>query len=333
MKVLAFLLLFLVLMAGAAAWFVYVPFGPQAETFVEIPTGTGSSAIATRLERAGTIRSRYAFALYRRLRPGTLHAGEYRFDHPATLPEVYDRIRRGDVYTFAVTIPEGYNLYEIADAVQRAGLGTADAFFNAARHDTALIRDLSPDAPSLEGYLFPDTYRFNRHATPQQMLTAMVKRFRQAAAQLGLPPGPAGARIVTLASLIEKEVRVDSERPLVAGVFTNRLAKGIPLATDPTVVYAALREHRWRGVIHQSDLAFDSPWNTYRHPGLPPGPIASPGLAALRAAMHPAKTDFIYFVADAQGHSRFSVDLAQHNQQVQAYRQAQQAVQPATAAH
>ena len=325
MKVLASLLVILVLLAASAAWFVYAPFGPQVETFVEIPAGTGSSAIATRLERAGTIRSRYAFALYRRLHPGTLQAGEYRFDHAATLPEVYDRIRRGDVFTISLTIPEGYNLYEIADAVQRAGLGTADAFFNAARHNTALITDLSPDAPSLEGYLFPDTYRFSRHVTPQQMLATMVKRFRQVAAQTGLPADPASARIVTLASIIEKEVSVDSERPLVAGVFTNRLAKGIPLATDPTVVYAALREHRWHGVIHQSDLAFDSPWNTYRHPGLPPGPIASPGVAALRAALHPAQTDYLYFVADAQGHSRFSVDLEHHNQAVQAYRQARQA--------
>ena len=330
MKVLAFLLLLLVLVAGAAAWFVYAPFGPQAETFVEIPAGTGSSAIATRLQRAGTIRSRYAFALYRHLHPGTLQAGEYRFDHPASLPEVYDRIRRGDVYTLSLTIPEGYNVYDIAEAVEHAGLGTAPAFLAAATRDTALIADLSPAAPSLEGYLFPDTYRFSRHATPQQMLAAMVKRFRQAAAQVGLPPGTASARTVTLASIIEKEVRVDAERPLVAGVFTNRLAKGIPLATDPTVVYAALREHRWRGVIHQSDLAFESPWNTYRHPGLPPGPIASPGVAALRAALHPAQTDYLFFVADAQGHSRFSVDLAHHNQAVQAYRKAQQAAQPAT---
>src|SRR6202042_280843 len=176
----------------------------------------------------------------------------------------------------------------------------------------------SPD--SLEGYLFPDTYQFSRHATPLQMLTVMVRRFRQMSVQLGMNGDI--ARTVIMASLVEKEVSQGAERPLVAGVFVNRLAKNIPLATDPTVIYAALLEKRWRGTIYASDLQSPSPYNTYKRTGLPPGPICNPGVAALRAAMNPAKTNYLYFVSDAAGHTRFSVDLKQHAQQVQAYRQA-----------
>jgi UPF0755 protein len=229
------------------------------------------------------------------------------------------------VYTIALTVPEGYNIFDIAAAVEKAGLGTSERFLAAERSDTALIADLSPHPQSLEGFLFPDTYRFSRHATAQQMLATMVRRFRQEAAKLALPDGPEAARVVTLASLIEKEVKADSERPLVAGVFQNRMAAGMTLATDPTVIYAALLAGRWRGTIYKSDLESGSPYNTYRHKGLPPGPIANPGEAALKAAMHPAATDYLYFVADAQGHSRFSVDLREHSEQVQAYRTAEKA--------
>jgi len=235
---------------------------------------------------------------------------------------VYARIARGDVYTKAVTVPEGYNIFDIAEAVEQAGLASAAGFLAAEQRDTTLIDDLSPRAVSLEGFLFPDTYLFSRHATPDQMVAAMVKRFRQVAAQLGLTASPGISRTVTLASLIEKEVNVDEERPLVGGVFENRLAAGMPLATDPSVIYAARLNGRWRGTIYQSDLQFDSPYNTYRHAGLPPGPIANPGVAALKAAMHPAETNYLYFVADAQGHSQFSVDLKEHARQVQEYRKA-----------
>ena len=325
-----FLFLVICLVAGGAAgWFLLeVPYGPSAETFVDIPQGTGTAGIGARLEKAGVIRSRYGFDLWRRYQGGILKAGEYRFDHPAKVGEVYARIARGDVYTVAVTIPEGYNIFDIAQAVEKAGLGKATDFLAAERKNTALIADLSPNPQSLEGFLFPDTYRFSRHTTQQQMLQAMVKRFRQVAGPIVEPGGVAGApvdvsRVVTMASLVEKEVRVDAERPLVAGVFNNRLVKDMPLATDPTVIYAALLDNRWRGTIYKSDLESASPYNTYRHTGLPPGPIANPGVAALKAAMHPATTDYLYFVADAEGHSRFSVDLKEHSQQVQAYRDAE----------
>jgi UPF0755 protein len=236
------------------------------------------------------------------------------------MTEVYARLRHGDVYTVAFTIPEGYNIFDIAQAVEAAHLSSRAAFLAATRQHTELIATWSPHATSLEGFLFPATYRFSRRETPEQMLTAMVHRFRQAATQLGLANDVAST--VTMASLIEKEVSQDSERPLVAGVFVNRLAKNMPLQTDPAVVYAALLEDRFRGTIYRSDLQADSLYNTYKHTGLPPGPICNPGMAAFHAALHPKQTDYLYFVSDANGHTRFSTDIKAHNQQVDAYRKA-----------
>jgi UPF0755 protein len=238
---------------------------------------------------------------------------------------VYDRLRRGDVYYRVVTVPEGYNLFDIATAVEAAQLATRDDFLTAAHKDTALIADLDPTATSLEGYLYPDTYRFQRSDTPMTILHAMVKRFRQEATQIGLKGDV--HHTVTLASLVEKETPVASDRPLVASVMENRLRDNMPLMTDPTVIYAAMLENRYRGTIYQSDLQRDSAYNTYRHTGLPPGPICSPGAASLKAALHPAATDYLYFVADprASGHSLFAKTLEEHQRNVAAYRQAQRA--------
>jgi UPF0755 protein len=351
LKFLASLLLLALAVAALVAWAIYAPIGPvagtsdEAATYVDIAPGTGTKAIATQLEEAGVLRSRFAFDLLRVVKGGKLIAGEYRFNQPATAIQVYARMVRGDVYTIPVTIPEGYNIFEIAQAVETAGFGSHGAFLAAERSQTGLIADLSPNATSLEGYLFPDTYRFSRHATPEQMVGAMVKRFRLAAAQVGLIPNSAPgltsglasrdsiAHFVTLASLVEKEVSQDGERALVAGVFSNRLAEGIPLATDPSVIYAALLEGRYRGAIYASDLESASPYNTYRHAGLPPGPIANPGVAALKAALAPAHTDYLYFVADAEGHSRFSATLKEHTQQVQSYRRALHQTAPASVQH
>jgi UPF0755 protein len=333
LKFLGTVLLIALVVAALAAYQIYAPIGPAAGTsdadavYVDIAPGTGTQAIAAQLESAGVLRSRYAFELLRAIKRGKLIAGEYRFNQPAPAVEVYARMVRGDVYTIPVSIPEGYNIFEIAQAVANAGLASRDEFLTAERSQTALVADLDPNAPSLEGYLFPDTYRFPRHTTPGQMLAAMVKRFRQVASQLGVSRGEMQQTVI-LASLVEKEVNQDSERPLVAGVFTNRLAQNMPLATDPSVIYAALLDGRYRGTIYESDLQSPSPYNTYRHTGLPPGPIANPGVAALRAAIAPARTDYLYFVADAQGHSRFSATLEQHAQQVQSYRKAVHAAVP-----
>ena len=329
MKFLGTLLLLALIVLAIAGYVVYAPYGPSAETFVDIAPGTGSKAIATQLERNGIIRSRFGFDLLRLNKGGILKAGEYRFDHPVPMPEVYARLLRGDVYTRTLTIPEGYNIFDIAQAVETAGFSSRDAFLAAARQHTALIGEWTANSDSkpesLEGFLFPDTYHFSRHATPEQILTAMVHRFRQVSIQLGLTGDV--FRTVTMASLVEKEVSQDAERPLVAGVFVNRLAKGMPLATDPTVIYAALLENHWRGTIYASDLQSPSLYNTYKHTGLPPGPIANPGVAALKAAIAPAQTDYLYFVSDAAGHSRFSADLKEHAEQVQAYREAEKAHQ------
>jgi UPF0755 protein len=329
LKFLGTLLLLLLIGAAAAVFVVHTSYGPTTEAFVDIAPGTETPTIAAQLRRSGIIRSQYGFDLLRLVKgvkgnAGSLKAGEYRFDHPVPMAEVYARLVRGDVYVRTLVIPEGYNLFDIAQAVQSAGLGSGADFLAAARQHTELIASFTADGQhpdSLEGYLFPDTYHFSRHATPLQILTTMVRRFRQVTMQLQMTGDI--ARTVTMASLIEKEVSQDAERPLVAGVFVNRLAQGMPLATDPTVIYAALLDGRWRGTIYASDLQSLSPYNTYRHTGLPPGPICNPGIAALRAAISPTETHFLYFVSDAAGHSRFSASLKEHNEQVQAYRQAQ----------
>jgi UPF0755 protein len=318
-RLLKLIFLLLVLAAAAGAFLFLVPFGPRSETFVDIAPGTGTQGIAEQLQHAGILRSALELDALKLYRGGSLKAGEYRFDHPATPAEVYDRLRRGDVYTVALRIPEGYNIFDIAAAVQAAGLGSSAAFLAAEKQHTELIASWSPHAPSLEGFLFPDTYRFSRHATPLQILDVMVRRFSQVATRLRIAPADA-ERVVTLASLVEKEVHLDSERALVAGVFENRLRLGMPLQTDPAAIYASLLRGTWTGAIHESELHSDSPYNTYTHTGLPPGPICNPGVAALNAAMHPATTDFLYFVANPDGSTKFAKDLGEHNINVAAYR-------------
>lgn len=321
--------LFFLLVAVVIVWAVFsveAPVGPEGEVFLEIAPGTPSMRIAAQLKQHGLIRSRDLFEVMHLIRGGTLKAGEYRFDHPAKMREVLERLRRGDVYTVNVTIPEGSNLFDIGQRLEAAHFGPREQFIAAARSGGRLIADLDPTAASLEGYLFPDTYKLNPKATDGQILAAMVKRFRQAAADLSLHGNY--HQVVTLASLVERETPIDSERPLVASVFQNRLAKDMPLMTDPTVIYAALLDGRYRGTIYASDLAAKSVYNTYQHAGLPPGPICNPGMASLRAAMNPARTNYLYFVAasaNPSGVSKFSATLDEHAHDVQEYRKAMRA--------
>lgn len=319
------LLLFLVVcgMACAGAWLILTPFGPTTETFVDTAPGTPAARIARQLQESGIVRTRYVFDVVRSIKRGTLRAGEYRFDHPANVLEVYDRIQRGDVYTKTVVVPEGANLFEVAARLEQAGFGPQQKFLDVAGRDVSLVADIDPKAKSLEGYLFPDTYRFPRTATPTTIAAAMVKRFRLAAEQIGLRENVHG--VVTMASLVERETAVDTERPLVASVFENRMAKKMPLMTDPSVIYGLELQRLWRGTIYASDLKRDTPYNTYLHAGLPPGPVANPGIQSLRAAMEPAQTDYLYFVAagdNPQGHSVFSSTLEEHSRNVTAYRHA-----------
>ena len=317
------LFILLLLPAGTAAWLVFTPFGPESETFVELAPGSSAVRMGQQLEEAGVVRSQFAFDLVRWLKRGTLKAGEYRFDHPAAVTEVYARILRGDVYTRTVIIPEGASLFEIAARLEQAGFGTRQSFLEGAAKQVGLVKDLDPGAASLEGYLFPDTYHFARKFGPAQICAAMVKRFRAVAGQIGLKGNM--HRVVTMASLVERETAVDAERPLVAGVFENRLTKKMPLMTDPSVIYGLELDGRWRGAIYQSDLKFDTPYNTYLHTGLPPGPVANPGLRSLRAAMEPAKTTYLYFVAagaNPQGRSLFASTIEEHERNVADYRHA-----------
>jgi UPF0755 protein len=253
-----------------------------------------------------------------------LKAGEYRFEREATLRQVYDRIARGDIYFHVVTIPEGYTMFDIAKAMEDAGLGSAADFVHVAETQTQLISDLAPDAKSLEGYLFPNTYQFTRTESLEEMAAAMVHQFRQVAQQTGLTSRPNSdvPQIVTMASIIEKETAAPEERPLVASVYYNRLAQRIALDADPSVIYGELLAGTYQGSLHHADMAVNSPYNTYRFPGLPPGPIGNPGRSALEAAMHPDSTNFLYFVSDGNGHHRFARNLEEHNRNVAAYRRA-----------
>ena len=287
------------------------------------PSWLTTRHIARELQHDGIIRSANAFLVLHYVQGlGSLKAGEYKFENPANALEVRRRIMRGDVYARTVTVPEGYNIYDIAVVVEQAGLGSAADFITAAKGDLFLIKDLDPSAKSLEGYLFPDTYHFTRIDTAHEIVAGMVHHFRQEAQKIGLLRQGDVHRIVTVASIVEKETAVPEERPLVASVYYNRLDKNMLLGADPSVVYAALVAGRYRGTIYQSDLQFDSPYNTYKYPGLPPGPIANPGAASLEAAMNPAQTDYLYFVSDNNGHHRFSRTAEEHERNVAAYRRA-----------
>lgn len=330
--------------------------------------GYSTYRIAAELKNAGVIRSEKAFVVWHYVHHGrSLKAGEYLFDKPANIIDIQKRLRRGDVYFHTVVIPEGYTMFDIAHAVQEAGLGPANEFLKVAKSDTFLIADIAPNATSLEGYLFPETYEFSRMMTMEEMAAAMVCQFRVVAKNIGLitaEPGTAGIETVskrsgrqcgtvmiqvkdaadppgairaeeptllehtvTMASIVEKETAVPEERPEVASVYYNRLGKHIALDADPSIIYAELLAGTYQGALHHADMQFPSPYNTYRNAGLPPGPIGNPGKSALEAAMHPAQTDYYYFVADAQGHHRFAKTIEEHNKNVAAYRKAMRARQ------
>jgi UPF0755 protein len=320
-RFLAFLLL---AAAFLPAWVLLVPLTPPQTQDLLFPIGSSSRSIAAQLQQAGVVRSRLAFELLRYLQPHRrLRAGEYRFTRAANTLQVFDRIARGDAVIRTVVVPEGYNIFEIGAAIESAGLGKKEDWIAEATQDTALVRSIDPQARSLEGYLFPDTYQFSRILSMHDMAAIMVHRFQKESQSLGLGADPHS--IVTLASIVEKETADPAERPEVASVYDNRLARHMALAADPTVVYAAELQGNYRGAIYQSDLQSDSPYNTYKFAGLPPGPIANPGAASLKAAMQPDKTDYLFFVAagDGSGRHHFSTTFEQHERNVIAYRKTQ----------
>ncbi len=321
-----FFLAVLLASAAAAYWLLQPYRGFTSEAFVEVEHGMSSRSIARRLAQKGVVRSEWSFLLVRLLHPSaTLQAGEYRFAKAAAPWTVFDVIRRGQIFYEEFTVPEGSNIFDIAGMLRSGDTVRAEDFLHSAANPSS-IRDLDPLAPSLEGYLFPSTYRVTHRSTADQLCRMMTTEFRKrwAALTTGLPARQNIHRLVTLASLVEKETAVPAERPLVAAVFFNRLDRGTPLQCDPTTVYAALLENRYSGAIHKSDLANANPYNTYAHAGLPPGPIANPGAASLQAVLNPAHSPYLYFVAkaDGSGSHHFSTTLEEHEKAVESYRRA-----------
>ncbi len=309
-------------LAAVALYSLYSPYrGFQGDRFIDFPKGSGTIAIGQKLEDEGVVRYAWQFWLARAVHPRTtLQAGEYRFDRAASVSEVLSRLTRGDVYYFSFTVPEGSNMFDIARLAETQGVMPARDFLRAAA-DPSPVRDLAPDAKTLEGFLFPSTYRLSHATTPAALIQMMVSQFRKEWKKLAAAKNADAEKTVTLASLVEKETGNPAERPLVAGVFENRLRLGMPLDCDPTVIYAALLENRYRGEIHRSDLDSKHPYNTYQHAGLPPGPIANPGESSLSAALDPARTDYLYFVARPGGGGHvFSTSLAAHGKAVKSYR-------------
>jgi UPF0755 protein len=349
LKYFLYLMVIVILAAGAyAGWMWYGithPYQgfPREGVFVEVPHGVSRRYVAFLLKQNGVVRSKLAFEIYARRHPKrTLEAGEYFFDHPMTGRDVFWKIANGQIFEQPFTVREGETMFDIARELQAGKLMPAGDFLFAAS-DPAPIRDFVPDALTLEGFLFPATYELPRHPAASELTAQMVHKFKEewkriaASDAVGQAPshGQAGSkeqatlnvaspsarlRIVTLASLVERETPKPEERPMVASVFENRLRKGMRLQCDPTVIYALERSGQYRGTLTGKDLSFESAYNTYEHRGLPPGPIGNPGEASLRAALHPEDTSFLYFVANTQGGHFFSSTLEEHNRNVLKYR-------------
>ena len=313
------------------------PPGPPAQVDVYFPPGTSTGAIFRRLTAEGVVpNARLAELYYRFLASATpLQAGEYQFERPMPIREVIRRMGRGDVVQHSVVVAEGLTSEETFQLFLDAGVGTPEAF-RTAFADPDLLPGLAAGAPNLEGFLFPETYRVTRSNSARQVVERMLEQFRRRftpelrdrARALGLTPRQA----VTLASIVQKETGLQREAPIVAGVYLNRLDRGMRLQADPTVTFALKRDGRWTGLLHRSDYAYDSPYNTYLYDGLPPGPICNPGQAALAAAVSPAHTEYFYFVADASGGHTFSRTFEQHLQAISTNRRLRMEATAATAA-
>ena len=288
-----------------------------------IPFGTSVRGIGRMLQEADVIRSGPIFAAYVRWSgPRPFQAGEYLFENPASLTRVVRILREGRVHQYRITIPEGLTLDEIIDRFVEEGLGRRHELEALAGH-VGLLDGLDPEAADLEGYLFPDTYHFTRSDQELTLVSTLVTRFKEVwtpkrqkrADDLGLTI----REVITLASLIEKETALPSERALVSAVFHNRLRRNIKLDCDPTIIYAIRKGGGYDGVLHKSDLSLDSPYNTYLYAGLPPGPIANPGTASIDAALHPAPVRHLYFVSRNDGSHVFSSSYREHQRAVRRY--------------
>jgi len=293
-----------------------------AKKDVEVKHGQHTSVVLRHLESEGILRDAYiplVFIKVARHRE-SIKAGIYEFDKPVSAADVVDKLIRGDVILKSVTVREGLDRFTVGHIFAAEGFGRG-AEWDKLTADPELVKDIAPEAPSLEGYLFPDTYKFNPGTPPRAIVQAMVANFRRhfSPEMAYITTGLNTHQTVTLASIVETEAKLPDERPLVAAVYLNRLRRHMLLGADPTVIYALKLAQRWDGNIRKADLQIDSPYNTYRAKGLPPGPVANPGVASLRAAAAPAKSDYLYFVAKHDGSHAFSTNIADHNHNVQVY--------------
>jgi len=289
---------------------------------VEVKHGERTSVILHHLQAQGVIRDPYMPLIYMKLlrRSDSIKAGVYEFSKPMSAAEVIEKMVRGDVALKSVTIREGLDRFAVGRLFAAERLGN-EAEWNKATSDADEIRDIAPHATSLEGYLFPDTYKLSPGTPVKKIVHEMVQNFRNHfGSELAyITTGLDAHQTVTLASIVETEAKLPQERALVASVYLNRYRRHMLLGADPTVIYALKLAGRWNGNIRKPDLDIDSPYNTYRKPGLPPGPIANPGLASLRAAAAPASTNFLYFVARHDGSHAFATSIEEHNRNVQVY--------------
>jgi UPF0755 protein len=326
-------LFFLLILVGFAGYLYLRPqfhaaYSPATSpTILEIPHGSGTRDVVRLLRDRNIIDSELVALLYVGVSGsrGRLQAGEYLFDKPMSVSEVVDKIANGRVYLHKFTVPEGVTVHQTAMKWEEQGFGSAQEFLGAAKNSVSLVRDLDPNAESVEGYLFPETYSFPIRTTPKQAVEAMIARFHEVIAKLhqSVPPEqwPQNLRqMVILASIVESEAALDDERATIASVYQNRLKKRMLLQCDTTVIYALEREDRYRGTLTLKDLKFDSRYNTYVYPGLPPTAITNPGYESLVAALKPARTNYIYFVRTTGGRHTFSETLAEHNIAVAKYR-------------
>jgi peptidoglycan lytic transglycosylase G len=333
----AFLVLLLLAVSAAGLWWHETRFpvrtASQPPQILVVEPGQGALGVGASLQALGLVRHPQVFRWHVALRgdDARLRTGEYELKGELSLDQIADLLVSGDVVRHTVTFPEGKDLEETVALAAAAGLDKEA--FRAAVKSPSLVRDLDPEATDLEGYLFPDTYDVTRRPDAAVVLVQrMVQRFRDA---LKLEAGALTASgrdlrdVVTLASVVEKETARGDERPRIAAVFLNRIRLGMPLQTDPTVIYALRRAGRYDGNIRRADLEIDSPYNTYRYAGLPPGPIASPGLLALKAALHPEPVDDLYFVSRNDGSHYFSRTLAEHARAVDHYQRGRGAPPPA----
>ncbi len=298
------------------------PADPRAENqLVLIPAGSGISSVSRILARLNIIDDAFKFkaAFYLKNRRARIKAGEYRLSAAMSPDKIMDILIRGDVFLHRLTIPEGYNIKQIARLVEKSGLATGESFLQAATAPD-FTAALGIAAETAEGYLFPETYFFPSTVTPNEIITAMTGRFWSVFSKewkaRAKDTGFSVHQIVTMASIIEKETAAPQERPLIASVFHNRLKRGMRLESDPTVIYGI---PDFNGNITRAHLNTPTPYNTYRISGLPPGPIANPGKASLEAALYPAKTSFLYFVSTGKGTHHFSTSFTEHNRAVQKF--------------